>query len=66
MIQLIPLHIELNKVLRLKTLLKELELQIGTLPMNWKNTADDLESIIKFKNTNSEEVNSDAYTLTLS
>ena len=66
MIQLIPLHIELNKVLRLKALLKELELQIGTLPMNWKNTADNLESIIKFKNTNSEEVNSDAYTLTLS
>ena len=66
MIQLIPLHIELNKVLRLKALLKELELQIATLPMNWKNTADDLESIIKFKNTNSEEVNSDAYTLTLS
>ena len=33
-IQLIPLHIELNKVLRLKALLKELELQIGTLPMN--------------------------------
>lgn len=63
MIQLIPLHIELNKVLRLKALLKELELQIGTLPMNWKNTADDLESIIKFKNTNSEEVNSDVYTL---
>lgn len=55
-IQLIRSHIELNSLLRLRTLSKDSEPLIATLTINWIIQLRNLQIIIESENMNPEEI----------
>ena len=54
-----------EQISQVKGILERLRTTNSHIINELKNTADNLESNIEFKNMDSEEVNSDAYALTL-